>query len=295
MKILVSGMHRSGTTHLGNLLHVANPALGLLHEPANKFLGVKEINHWYPEVNEINMPSCFIEKLFSLKFNRRKWPKNGNESFFRTLGRTLGGGEFVKSVRASKKMAGNGLIIKDPFLMNFSPLMIEHDIQVVIIYKHPLSNLFSIERQQWDVQLRDFSEKYKYYHEELEGQLIKEFSLSQAKILTLWYYLHRNLMDKYNENIAIVSHSDFCNSPKKVVSLLHKKGFIKSHERALGYIDKTMLVERKERNNKLHDFVRSSQAVDEKWRRTYSEEQISVIDNVFGELIKELDNQKVSI
>ena len=74
--IIISGMHRSGTTFLGKLLE-SSGNMHTIHEPFNYKFGLEGVPCWYPIVESLNKSDSkkvkiLIDNLVNEKFKFKK-------------------------------------------------------------------------------------------------------------------------------------------------------------------------------------------------------------------------------
>lgn len=288
MFVLVTGMHRSGTTHLGELLRRANPDYGLLHEPANRDLGDPRIKYWYPE--ESDYPG-FLGRVANLDIRANRFVRLGSENFVRSVGRALVGGTFSKSIRHAKKRRSSGLIIKDPFLLNFVSSAKHNGIVPIVIYRHPLANLQSIRQQGWGMRIEDFHPKFQSFYYENHERYLRNFSVEDSRTLLLWAYLHGKLTGAAEK--ILISHQVFCQKPLETVDELISRKLITDQSGAVEFINKTMFFSQTRRKAGLHDFNRNAKDLAFSWKKQYTKQQRQMVENDLGDLLLALNNKAV--
>lgn len=276
-KVLITGVHRSGTTHLGKILE-ATLDCSVIHEPFNACLGDSRVNYWYcnESVNDFLVSSKF-------RFKPRLIKRAPNESYIRTLGRSILGGEFEKSLKSFEKKPF--VLIKDPFM--FRQLNSNLWDYKFLVVKHPLSNLFSVKSQNWSISKNEFSKDIfsskKYFS--FSDKLSPFFDGNEIDFLWLWFFLHHEVMSELN-NTIIIWHSDFCENP---FSLFEAPVFVDNRASKDNFekiIRETMFDKTIVRNDKLHQMKRNSVILSMQWVDSFSEKQIEVVNEIFGEIIE---------
>jgi hypothetical protein len=153
--ILVSGVHRSGTTWVGKML-AADPGTAYISEPLNVLHrpGVfgAPIVYWYTYIcaeNEARYLPAF-ERLLRLRYDA--WAELGalrSRKDLLRMGRDLG--IFVRGrLRRARPL------LKDPFAIFSLPWFIQRlDCQVVITVRHPAAFASSLKRLDWPFDFTD--------------------------------------------------------------------------------------------------------------------------------------------
>ncbi|MBW3164227.1 sulfotransferase domain-containing protein [Ferrimonas balearica] len=295
--MLITGMHRSGTTHLGKLISASNPKHKSVHEPLNMKLGIRDVDIWYPSSTDLSFRGLniesFVTSIIKLDVKPKYWPRLPSESFARTIGRRIFGGEFIRSLRKAKSSIDSSFIIKDPFCIKLVDEFSSHNVKCLLIYKNPLSNLVSIKRQNWAVNESEFSEDFLNHKNKYSDKLAKYFDEEEINSLCLWAYLHNELPQ--DPSIILIDHVDYCRGPVEIVKHLWSQGFIEDIDAAIQYVKSTMLVERTNRSDGLHDFVRNSSELSESWREQFTSAQIDCVEDLFFETLSGLESRKVKI
>lgn len=147
---VVTGIHRSGTTFLANVLASASGTHLLGREPLNRRWGVAGADTWYPVLTEAGSQGGtthgVTRPLLRLRRGRLvRWqhPSGG----IRPLRATLEQNSVV--VRA--RLAHQVLVLKDPFLSVSLPFAHAHltDRPIVVSMRHPCAWTMSLERVDW--------------------------------------------------------------------------------------------------------------------------------------------------
>ncbi len=157
--ILVTGIHRSGTTWIGKMLSTS-PDVVYIHEPSNPciskmFPGIcsAKFSYWYEYItndNELNYRRSIHN---TLNFNYDLNQQILNNTCFRDLKRTFQ--EYWHFHQSkSKKLTP---LIKDPFtLFSAEWLAKEFDMNVLVSVRHPAAFISSIKRLDWNYDFSHF-------------------------------------------------------------------------------------------------------------------------------------------
>lgn len=199
--IFVTGIHRSGTSWIGDILSYAD---GLLY--------------WREPYNPSTVSSMKNQFLYLSPDSDSSYYKNFTDDMFK--------GDFVGSLfdftQKSEylSLAHHRHLIKDPTAAFMTDWMCSrYDIDVVVVGRHPAGFVSSVVQLSWDFDFDVFltqktlMEKYLYPYEDI----IKEYNkpgMSVAKAAVLWaviyYVLEKMSLEK---KIIWVTYEDFCESP----------------------------------------------------------------------------------
>lgn len=292
-RIVVTGMHRSGTTHIGHLVEAAT-RFKVIHEPGNYSLGDRRVPCWFPSESELTSISkslpldlCTPNRIKPRYFKRIK-----GESAIRSIGRTFLGGTFEASVREAK-IESAGILIKCPFLVRLGPMYSHSDIPVIVTVKHPLSNLSSIQHQGWRIRYRDFSSDiFGKEFKKFSRNTITLFSQEQVDFLWLWYFIHRELLDR-NFDGHVIWHDAFCNNPYGLLSSELTNRFDLDLPELQTKIKETMFSTIGERGGNLHQMVRDSKKISSLWLKHFDVTQIEYIEKYFCEILSIFQKRSV--
>ncbi len=232
--ILVTGVHRSGTTFVGQMLSQA-PEAKYIQEPFN------------PHYRDLGVCSARFERLFT-------WIHKGNENpYLKSISRltrlepaTLQGVcaardwaalksvfERAKDWRAARK-AGQLALLKDPIALFSAPwLASRHDAEIVVVLRHPAGFVSSVKRLGWQTALWDLVEQTEMGEElfPLWLERAKELSTKDADIIdqaaTFWAVAY-TVIDDYRRQRpewAFVCYEDLCQNPIPTFrALYHRLG-----------------------------------------------------------------------
>jgi hypothetical protein len=291
--ILISGMHRSGTTFAGRILSKA-PKVTPLHEPFNAKFGLEGVKSIYQLEGGKEFDSNF-EKVRDLDF--RVSQKADGDDFVKGMVRYFIGGRTSidrYKARLDTRLYGGGrkLLIKDPFLMAMAGYLSEkYSVKSLITVRHPVAVWNSIKRMGWKldfgrIQGALFFEKFsRYSQQELKGMgEVEKFSV-------LYDMLYRSafLDSKLSNSVKLVKHEDICFDPQ-----------LKFEELALflgvrvtsGMREEVDVLTRGEAaeitNEKLHNFTRDSKALSWSWCKYPESKDERIIAEITGGVVEQL-------
>jgi hypothetical protein len=294
MDIIVSGLHRSGTTHFANLVSISS-GLNVIHEPTSYELGDIRVPCWYPEKGDFN--GDFLSFMAALNDKRLIKPRYlkriKGEAFIRTLARSIIGGTFEKSLVSRLPH----YIVKDPFLIRLLQF-VDIRIPAFVTYKHPLANLFSVQRQSWSIDINMFSKNIFLRHGQNKKLFEKYFNKEEVIFLLLWEYIHSELLDNFQENFQLINHEKFCLLPMEFIpafeTISEKYKLNIDMEIFREKIVKTMLRSTSSRKKGLHAMNRNSRAIAVEWKKSYNQDKIKVVDEVFSRLLSNLNSKAIN-
>jgi len=219
--ILVTGMHRSGTTWVGKMI-AANKQFAYISEPLNVLHrpGVFQhnIQYWYTYINQKNEAAYLPAFKDTISFRYHvlselqalHFPKD----FFRMI---RDWSSFTKG-RLQNKRA----LIKDPFAIFSSQWFAERlNCQVVIVVRHPAAVINSMKRLGWNFNFQDLLTQRELLEDWLSPYQEEIYQVSKHKsdiILQgslLWKIIYGTVAQyqKFNLGFHIYRHEDLSRNP----------------------------------------------------------------------------------
>jgi hypothetical protein len=293
--ILVTGIHRSGTTWIGKMLAASGQA-AYISEPLNVLhrLGVMRAptNYWYTYIckdNEDEFLSAFKETLV---FDYHPWLE------FKTL-------QSMKDVLRMGRDWANFLrgriqkqrpLIKDPFAIFSIPWFIEQlNCDVVVSIRHPVAFASSLKRLNWPFSFQDLLEQPLLMRDCLAEFCSAMMNIDDTDIIEqsgfLWMMLYKTLSTyttKYPE-IHIVRHEDLSRDPisgfEKLFALLGLD-FNDKAQKSVHQSSSTANpseVSRKE----VHSYQLNSQENLSNWKKRMTDGEIERIKAITKDLVQE--------
>jgi hypothetical protein len=153
--VVVTGIHRGGTTFLGELLH-ASGHYAYLHEPLNARFGIEGVDRWYPQRLPGDPPAALdalLERLHAMDI-RFKAPHVAGEPWPKRLARRV-----VKSrghldlLKYRWLQRQREVLVKDPFfsLCAGSFAARHDDVRAIFVVRHPAAVFDSVSRMGWQL------------------------------------------------------------------------------------------------------------------------------------------------
>ncbi len=293
--ILVTGIHRSGTTWIGKML-AASGQTAYISEPLNAHhrLGVMRspTKFWYTYIckdNESDFLPAFNETLkfeyhplLELKSIRR--PKDllrmGRDWSNFTLGN-------IKSQRP---------LLKDPFAFFSIPWFIERlNCQVIVSVRHPAAVASSLKRLQWPFQFQDLLDQpllmrdcLAEFRSAMESVDNNDIVAQSGLLWVMIYHSLRTFTTKYPD-IRTVHHEDISLNPingyEELYALLHLD-FNENAQNTVYQSSKTTNPDELAKKN-VHSYQLNSQANLSNWKKRLTTEEIERVRAITNDLVEE--------
>ena len=283
--LLVTGIHRSGTSWVGRMLAAgggltyANEPLSVSHRQG--VLGV-DVKHWYTYINEENESQYLsaFQDLAGLRYqffkelrtihSRKDLLRMGRDYFSFTYGR----------------LYGHRVLYKDPFASFSTPWFADRlNCQVVIVIRHPAGFGSSLKRLGWPFQIQDLLAQPLLMRDFLEQDRAVLESVAPDDIIgrasLLWKVLYRTIHQTLQKrpDLILVRHDDLSRDPVSGFRELYQK---------LGYtftskVEDTILNTSSSENpsklakNKTHSVKLDSRANLDNWRKILTPEEVTRI------------------
>lgn len=207
--IVVTGMHRSGTTFVGDLLK-ASRKYHYVHEPFNLEFGMKGVPCWYPDLHGTDQSlDKLFEDLTSMSFRPRRSGRGGSLGVrFRSrlhlpsrLGRDL--------LRYRASFRAREILVKDPFLsLSAERLLVLHpNVRVVYVVRHPVAVYESLLRMHWSLSWMNSHSSNRPLWENLA-------------ILWCRIYTEASRLAAHHPSVMLLRHEDLCMDPDAAASKL---------------------------------------------------------------------------
>jgi hypothetical protein len=283
--LLVTGIHRSGTSWVGRMLAAAghllyvNEPLSVSHRPG--VLGAK-VERWYTYItaeNEAQYLPAFRD-LIALRYgvlkeiasirSRKDFLRMGRDFSNFTLGR----------------LKGNQVLSKDPFASFSMPWFADRlNCQVVITIRHPAGFASSLKRLGWPFQIRDLLAQPLLMRDHLEPDRAAMEAIQADDIIgqasLLWSMLYRTVHKtlQARPDLIGVRHEDLSRDPVQGFRDLYQKlGFEFTPK-----VEETILTSSSSENptelskKKTHSVKLDSRANLDNWKKRLSAEEITRI------------------
>ena len=164
---IVTGMHRSGTTWLGQCLSSLDDVY-VMDEPFNVNFGVRGTPHWYID-HRIEDDVAFIRTKLpeitsgALRFRR----PYRSQAPLRSLLNSLRGWKTERTYRSFMKSDLQTMALKDPFLLMMLPELVAQDIPAIVSVRHPAAILLSLRRMNWHIPNEHLEGRRVAFHKDL--------------------------------------------------------------------------------------------------------------------------------
>ncbi len=282
--ILICGMHRGGTTVIGESLK-ASGKFTYLYEPFHRQRGIRGVNHWYPYAIQDKTPhycslvDSFFERRFAYKrrysTNRAKWRDAlrlaiGSRHSWQALPYRLG----------SKKT----ILIKCPLSSFLSGYMkAAHGTRVIIMVRHPAAVHRSIRRQGWGFNLDCLFDQPALAEKLSSWDVDFETGNTDPVVADgrLWVCVYRMLLDIHgsvgaDSNVLWVRHEDYCADPFATMRKIAEFAGIEFNESMQRYLyAHTQSKNVNPAKGKAWDRVRDSEGTAWAWKKELPEKTVS--------------------
>ena len=290
--LVITGLHRSGTTWIGQLISAAADAEPI-HEPLNKEDGLVGVPCWYahhpggkPSSTEAPFASRTEALLEDLMQGRARWVRaSPHQPVHRKISRIIFGSSSERHYR--KVVATNGslpFIVKDPFCLFTIPHLIERFDARIVITERPLGALIvSMRRMGWSPHIQSLVSQplmRELYLQEYSTTEITRMSKDNDILANFLFWLAahrfcREMLERYPSNVLIVSHERLSTGDNMVLEqLLSHLGLLKGFAGASSFISRTTngttIVPAE---GVLHDFFRDGKALAEYWRKKLTQKE----------------------
>ena len=222
--ILITGIHRSGTTWVGKIL-AHDPQVTYISEPLHlkhsRGVFKHPVDVWYPYICEDNgepFKNAFLETL-QYKYHLLKELQNLQD--IKAAGKLVRDFSVFQSSRLGKRRA----LLKDPFAVISVPWFISVlKADVVILVRHPLQFVSSIKRLGWrfdfdyllqqPLLMRDYLESYRAEMEQVYSQ--RDDIVGQG--ILLWKIIYSIVSQYQNQGLAfmLVRQEDLSLNPERI-------------------------------------------------------------------------------
>ena len=293
--ILVTGIHRSGTTWIGKML-TASGQVAYISEPLNAHhrLGVMRspTKYWYTYVckeNENEFLSAFNE---TLNFDYHPWLEFKTLRSMKDMLRM--GRDWANFLRG--RILKRRPLLKDPFAFFSIPWFIERlNCQVVVSIRHPAAFASSLKRLNWPFTFQDLLEQPLLMRDCLAAFRSTMESTDDTDIIEqsglLWMMLYQTLgtyTTKHPE-IHIVRHEDLSRDPlsgfEKLFPLLGLD-FNDKAQNAVQQSSSPSNTSQVSRNN-VHTYQLNSQENLSNWQSRMTYAEIERINAITKDLMQE--------
>lgn len=220
--ILVTGVHRSGTTWVGKMI-AASPQVTYISEPLNVHHrpGVMRVpvGHWYKYICEDNQDEYLKPLQDTLEYRYRL----GAE--IRALKSAKDFGRMLRDLTwfMQGKFKSTRPLLKDPFAVFSIPWFVEQfNTQIIVLVRHPAGFVSSLKKLSWDFDFEDLLQQeylmrdlLSDYKPEMEAVVKTNPNLIEQGAL-LWKIVY-DIIDRYRQSIPgmiVLRHEAMAKEPE---------------------------------------------------------------------------------
>jgi len=286
--ILVTGVHRGGTTWVGRMLaadshtaYISEP-LNVLHRP-----GVfrAKVKHWYTRITEENESEYLPAFRQLLNFQYHTWLEVKSLRSYRDFLRM--GRDFHSFLIGS--LQGQRALIKDPFAVFSTPWFAEKlNCQIVVSIRHPAAFAGSLKRLNWNFDFNNLLNQPLLMRDHLESDRAEMESISRNDIVSqaalLWRMIYRfvHLTRDSFPNFHIVRHEDLSLDPINGYKSLYESLGLTFDDRVEKMIINSSSSENPSKlgKGKTHSVKLDSRANLSNWKNILSAEEINNVRKI---------------
>jgi len=291
--ILVTGIHRSGTTFVGKMLTLA-PGVRYVQEPFNPDLGMEGVDIWYPYVRQ-GLPcekhySDLVNRMLSGHARYRDRSSSG-DGFLRMLGKKLfGSGDYLRYLASTRLPASRRLLIKDPLASLASEWLHQaFGMDVLILLRHPAGFAASTRRLGWDFAFSNLTSQAPLMKEFLEDILTPFDTPSMQpwqRAALLWRCIY-SVLDVYasrNPEMRLIRLEDISACPEEQFSELYESMGLQFTEKSRRTIrsstgsDNPVDVPK----GTVHSLRRNSSGIANAWKNSFDANTLAEIRTLAG-------------
>jgi len=293
--ILVTGIHRSGTTWIGKMLASSGQA-AYISEPLNVYhrAGVMRAptKYWYTYIcadNEGEFLSSFNE---TLDFDYHPWLELKSLRSMKDVLRM--GRDWVNFLRG--RIQKRRPLLKDPFAIFSIPWFIEQlNCEVVVSIRHPAAVASSLKRLNWPFQFQDLREQPLLMRDCLAEFRSAMESVNDTDIIEqsglLWKMIYQTLRTyttKY-PGIHIVRHEDLSLDPFSGYEELFASLGLYYNDKAQKAVQQSSSTTNPSEvaRNRVHSYQLNSQANLNCWKKRMNAGEIERINEITKDLVQE--------
>jgi len=297
---IICGLHRSGTTFVGEILRRAGVCV--VHEPLNERFGMLGVPIAYPFVEKrSDYYSVLLDDAVAFA---RPWNKNADFVRAKGLRRKLYG---VTGGRAGLcwdwlrfrqviGMPNSQIFLKDPFMSLATPWLVRHHgLRVLCMVRHPAAIHYSTEKMNWCFDIENLfsqSELIDRYGRDIpEAHWDSARKHGAASIALLWKLMVRinSALAQNDERMLVITHETLCLDPLDTASNICRHFGISFTPALERFVVEHSEGDRSEaKSGRAHDFKRNSQAIPNIWQGKLSTEEEQLIVDIAGEEILKL-------
>ncbi len=289
--VLVTGIHRSGTTWVGKILAAA-PGVAYINEPLNMqhrpgIFGA-HVPYWYTYITDENEALFLPAFQKMLSFHYHLFPEITALRSARDVLRMVRDMSVFCKGRLQKKRP----LLKDPFAVFSVEWFAQRlNAQIVITVRHPAAFASSLKRLGWKFNLeknlfsqpllvRDHLEPFRG---EIQAHPPKDVITQAAWLWRLIYHVVWKLTQRHPEFI-VVRHEDLSLDPLQAFLQLYQKLSLEFTPR----VEKLILTSSSSENpaelSQIHSIRMNSRAGLRNWKKRLTEDEIRIIRSITADI-----------
>lgn len=292
--LLVTGMPRTGTTAIGNILSLGSNSSSL-HEPFNFHVGIPGVTSFF---EFIDSPELDREKLdryvknirnLKLRFRDGVFPR---EKGLRKILKSFTGGRVKHSYHICKLTPFLKIIVwKDPFACLISDyLERQHNVDILVTIRSPWATAASFKRMGWgfDIQkIIDAGLPWKMDIPATDHVPGKSEYVLNASVL--WNIIYGNIREwsLNNPSIRVVNIDKVIQNPIETCNEIYSELDLNWSARIERKIRKIYLNRNgneQPRYRKAHDSKRNIQSINTYWSKILTKEEKKIVTKICGNL-----------
>ena len=297
--ILVCGLHRSGTTFVGEFIR--RSGVIVVHEPLNEHFGIAGVDTAYPYVGADG--GHYADLIDSAAEFTRPWNRNPEHlsasPIRRTLYRLTGGRSGIAwTVLRARRQIGllpRRICFKDPFAtLAIERFETRYSVRSVCLVRHPAAIFDSTRRQGWSFDAKKLSSQPEVrarFRDNVSAAHWRMAESSDAAGIALLWKIMMLIVGTQNENgrRLIVRHEDLCIDPEATTRTICAHVGVDFHDAVRGFVIQSSAgTEAQPSYRGRHHFERDTAALASAWRGRLNREDETVIKDIAGEEIERL-------
>jgi hypothetical protein len=187
--VLVTGMPRSGTTPVGDLLALA-PGARTLYEPLNAIVGDRRVQRYFETFDDVKLDTL-LDDIRAIKLSLRPgiFPEDRG---WRRLAKRVSGSRTTMTYRTARILRPRTIIWKDPFASLLAGRIAERAVPVLATVRPPVAVAASFVRLGWRFDVADLAARLGFAGRFADLDLDRPAVNAGA----LWHLVHERLLEE---------------------------------------------------------------------------------------------------
>lgn len=282
---VTTGMHRSGTTWLGNAID-SIPDVFSMEEPFNFDHGLKKVPRWYVDYRDPTDVAYTRDALRAIEAGSVHFRhKFEFDEPLTSIRRMLVGNRSEREYRSFLKTDGTLINLKDPFLVMMIPELVNMKIKVIVSVRHPAAIQNSLARMGWNI-----PNEFLIGRDYGGGFSVKEDGVIVA-MASFWKAVYKPLIDQLkchgSDGVLVAFHEtmfdDVLRQGQAILQFLGKNEVVATESFMRFVRGSTNADTVQPGHRRQHDLVRDSKKLAHSWRNQLSTEDCETYDRLIGE------------